>query len=232
MILHSNDTQEQEVVLHHSGVVIKRATSSDSISRLQIEKSIYEHLGSHPYIAKFLAYKEGELTLAFCAHKDLLEYAGTFPDQLIPENELSGICQQIASAMAYCHYRKVTHRDLKLENVFLDSEKQVRVGDFGFARRFTRMGQKFEPAGTLELYSPEHFLGYMTPRTDLWSFGVLMFELYAGYLPFETNDIVRNKPHTWPEGVGTPHIQALVESLLSYNPKHRPLFKYILLNLN
>ncbi len=227
MILHSNDTQEQEIILHESGVVIKRASSSDSISRLRIEQSCYEHLGSHPYIAKFIAYNEGELKLEYCAHKDLLVYAGTFPDQLIPEDELAVFCQQIASGLAYCHYRNIAHRDVKIENMFLDDAKQIRIGDFGFARRFTRLSQKFDAAGTYEYYSPEQCQGYMTPRTDLWSFGVLMYELYAGYLPFETSDYVRDSPHPWPEGVGTPHIQALVESLLSVNPKHRPLFKYI-----
>ncbi|GAA5796400.1 hypothetical protein HPULCUR_001772 [Helicostylum pulchrum] len=84
--------------------------------------------------------------------------------------------RQLTDAIKYCHTRGIVHRDLKLENILLDAEDNVKICDFGFAR-FTQKNQYLETfCGSLS---------YSAPETDIWSLGVILFTLLAGEYPFD-----------------------------------------------
>src|SRR5262245_9881418 len=106
----------------------------------------------------------------------------------LPLGEAVGIAAQIAAGLARAHERGIVHRDVKPANVMLTADGQVKLLDFGVAKladqsRLTRAGTAM---GTTAYISPEQFHGEAAgPAADIWSLGVLPYQLVTGRLPFE-----------------------------------------------
>jgi len=116
----------------------------------------------------------------------------------LPAERATRYAAQIASALAHAHERQVIHRDLKSANVMITPDGRVKVLDFGIARRTanpgfdatTRSIAAFEApgvvSGTLAYMAPEVIQGSAADaRSDIWSFGIVMFEMLTGSRPFE-----------------------------------------------
>ncbi len=124
---------------------------------------------------------------------ELVEDAGNPP---MPLQRIVGIVRQVLAALAEAHDRSIVHRDLKPENVLVEStragDERVKVIDFGLAhfagsRRFTQEGRIL---GTPRYMAPEHALGRaIGPGADLYSVGVMLFELLTGRAPFPSDDV-------------------------------------------
>ncbi|KAF0918635.1 hypothetical protein E2562_025213 [Oryza meyeriana var. granulata] len=98
--------------------------------------------------------------------------------------------QQLISAVDYCHSRGVYHRDLKLENLLLDENENLKVSDFGLSalsESKRQDGLLHTTCGTPAYVAPEVIskIGYDGGKSDIWSCGVILFVLVAGYLPFQ-----------------------------------------------
>ncbi|XP_051148755.1 CBL-interacting serine/threonine-protein kinase 6-like [Andrographis paniculata] len=103
--------------------------------------------------------------------------------------------QQLISAIDFCHSRGVYHRDLKPENLLLDEEGNLKVTDFGlsaFSDHLRQDGLLHTTCGTPAYVAPEVIgkKGYDGSRADIWSCGVILYALLAGYLPFQDDNIV------------------------------------------
>lgn len=103
--------------------------------------------------------------------------------------------QQLISAVDYCHSRGVYHRDLKPENLLLDDEGNLKVSDFGLsalAESKHQDGLLHTTCGTPAYVAPEviHRKGYDGAKADIWSCGVILFVLLAGYLPFQDSNLM------------------------------------------
>ncbi|CAH1112823.1 unnamed protein product [Psylliodes chrysocephalus] len=94
---------------------------------------------------------------------------------------------QILSAVEYCHDRNIVHRDLKAENLLLDSNNNIKIADFGFSNYYTVGGQLSTWCGSPPYAAPEVFEGkkYVGPEIDIWSLGVVLYVLVCGALPFD-----------------------------------------------
>ncbi|CAN7979966.1 unnamed protein product, partial [Ixodes pacificus] len=105
----------------------------------------------------------------------------------MPEDMARQKFMQIVSAVHYCHERHVVHRDLKAENLLLDSEMNIKIADFGFSNHF-EPGKKLSTwCGSPPYAAPELFEGkqYDGPKADIWSMGVVLYVLVCGALPFD-----------------------------------------------
>ena len=120
-----------------------------------------------------------------------------------PLEQVTGIAVQIARALAAAHQRGIVHRDLKPQNVMLDAEGTVKVLDFGLAKDADELPDDGSRSGTIGYMSPEQVLGRsVDARTDVYSFGLVMFECLAGVRALEAGRIRWEKtPQGLPESV-------------------------------
>jgi tRNA A-37 threonylcarbamoyl transferase component Bud32 len=140
----------------------------------------------------------------------------------------------VAAGLAAAHAHGVIHRDVKPSNIFLTTDGQPKVGDFGIARiergdaTLTLTGQAF---GSAPYMAPEQAMGGRTDaRADLYSLGCVLYEMLAGRRPFRGNDAVAlayQHLHTEPVhldagGRVEPRLASLVASLLQKDPADRP----------
>ena len=159
---------------------------------------------SHPNIIKLYEIYEKSnlihLILEYCSGGDLFEeiLSKSIENSRFSEKESSIIFKQIISAVSYCHSNKIVHRDLKPENIlFLNENKEnpiIKIIDFGFSRNFNE-NNMFEKVGTVYYMSPEILEGVYDELCDVWSCGIILYEMICGYPPFngeDDNEILRN----------------------------------------
>lgn len=158
---------------------------------------------------------------------------------LLPVDEVAGIASQIAAALAYTHAQGIVHRDLKPANVIRLSDGTVKICDFGIARLghdigFTsRLTSTGVALGTPHYMSPEQIAGEQVDhRSDLYSFGCVLYELITGRPPFDRGDpwaVLLQHRDTPPEPprARRPELpeafERLVLDLLAKAPERRPM---------
>jgi 5'-AMP-activated protein kinase catalytic alpha subunit len=103
--------------------------------------------------------------------------------------------QQLISAVDYCHSRGVSHRDLKPENLLLDENEDLKISDFGLSalpEQQRNDGLLHTQCGTPAYVAPEVLRkkGYDGSKTDIWSCGVILYVLLAGFLPFQDENLM------------------------------------------
>ncbi len=122
---------------------------------------------------------------------DLNEYMKTFPSV----TSLKKIVGDILKGLGHLHENGVIHRDIKPQNILLNRQNGIwtaKIADFGLAKRISQEGaQSSRLLGTMEYMAPEQFAtkkfgvnGQLGTNVDLWSFGVILFEMFTGDLPF------------------------------------------------
>lgn len=110
----------------------------------------------------------------------------TKPDKLLPIKEVVRLIHQCAKSLDYAHHRGVLHRDIKPANLILSKGGEVKIGDFGIAQQIhTEKTQLIGQMGTPMYMSPEQARDdVLTNQTDLYSLGVVLYELLTGRAPF------------------------------------------------
>ncbi len=148
----------------------------------------------HPHICPIFDVGELEgvcyLTMAFIDGEPLTRHAK--PEALLPQRQVATLIQKLALAIHEAHEKGIVHRDLKPDNIMLDSRGEPIVMDFGLARREQPGEQTLTHEGTImgtpAYMSPEQVEGdtkAIGPASDLYSLGVILFELLTGRRPFQ-----------------------------------------------
>ncbi|CAL9105966.1 CBL-interacting protein kinase 32-like isoform X2 [Musa acuminata AAA Group] len=176
---------DKEKVLKHKLVEqIKREISTMKLINHPNVVRLHEVMGSKSKIFIVLEYVTGgELFDKISNHGRMRE------------DEARRYFQQLVNAVDYCHSRGVYHRDLKLENLLLDEYGNLKVSDFGLSALSQQIrgdGLLHTTCGTPNYVAPEVIedRGYDGATADLWSCGVILFVLLAGYLPFDDDNLM------------------------------------------
>ncbi|KAL1326238.1 CBL-interacting serine/threonine-protein kinase 23 isoform X4 [Arachis ipaensis] len=176
---------DKEKVLKHKMInQIKREISTMKLIRHPNVIRMYEVMASKTKIY---------IVLEFVTGGELFDKIAS--SGRLKEEEARRYFQQLICAVDYCHSRGVCHRDLKPENLLLDATGMLKVSDFGLSalpQQVREDGLLHTTCGTPNYVAPEvvHNKGYDGAKADLWSCGVILFVLMAGYLPFEDNNLV------------------------------------------
>jgi len=190
---------------------------------------------SHPNICTLfdIGHYDGSdfLVMEFVEGETLAQRLSRGP---LPVDEALGIARQVADALTLAHREGIVHRDIKPANLMIGDDGLVRVLDFGIAKRGgpTDITQEGAIVGTLSYMAPEQLVhdGRITTATDVWSVGVVLYEMLTGTRPFSGRDdierlrsIVTERPHPVGEGrsdLPRP-VERLVERCLRKNPADR-----------
>ncbi len=94
---------------------------------------------------------------------------------------------EIAAALTYLHQQGIIHRDLKSSNVLIDLSRNAYLSDFGIARFLSTSTQALHTGRGTPIYAPpeQHRMAAISPQSDLYSFGILLYELFTGHLPWD-----------------------------------------------
>jgi serine/threonine-protein kinase len=147
----------------------------------------------------------------------------------LPEDEAVKIVSQIASGLSQAHGREILHRDIKPANILLSDEGDAKLADFGLAKLAgrTQMTKTGTTVGTISYMAPEQASGgEVDRRSDLFSLGVVLYELLSGVTPFKADHeaaviygIIHNEPA--PIADIPPQLQRIVSRSLEKNPDNR-----------
>lgn len=226
-------------VMTRQEVVLKSANKSQLNLAAEIANL---RMFQHPHIARLYEYiilgDNVWLVLEYCGGYEL--YSHLVAHGHLRPPRVQKLWAQLAGAVAYVHSRNVAHRDLKLENVLLDGDGDVKLGDFGFTRSYLPRAMLETVCGTESYMAPELLLHqkYHPEPADIWSLGVIFYAVMYGQLPFDDDigavatatRVVEGEP-SWdlPFTPGD-HSQIeeytqmieLVQSMLQKDPRRRP----------
>ena len=215
--------------------ISKHGRSEKDIKNLRQEIGILRDLHHENIILMFDAF---ETEREFCVVTeygqgelfDILQ-----DDQRLPEITVQQIAKQLVKALHYLHSNRIIHRDMKPQNVLIGSNGRIKLCDFGFARAMS--------ANTIVLTSIKGTPLYMSPElvkeqpydasSDLWSLGVILFELYVGQPPFYTNSIyslinhIVKDPVKYPSDISK-EFKSFLQGLLQKNPSKRLNWPHLL----
>ena len=142
--------------------------------------------------------------------------------ELLDSKEAIGIAIQVAQGIAAAHEQHIIHRDIKPQNMIISKDGKVKVADFGIARAVSSQTVNSSAAvGSVHYISPEQARGgYCDERSDIYSFGITLYEMVTGRVPFEGDNTV---------AVALAHLEDPVVPPEDYNPQVYPGLEDIIL---
>uniref|UniRef100_A0A8C2YYW6 Ribosomal protein S6 kinase n=1 Tax=Cyclopterus lumpus TaxID=8103 RepID=A0A8C2YYW6_CYCLU len=210
--------------------VLKKATLKvrDRV-RSKMERDILAEV-NHPFIVKlhYAFQTEGKLYLIldFLRGGDL--FSRLSKEVMFTEEDVKFYLAELALALDHLHSLGIIYRDLKPENILLDEEGNIKITDFGLSKEAIDHDKRaYSFCGTIEYMAPEvvNRRGH-TQSADWWSFGVLMFEMLTGSLPFQGKDRKETMAFILKAKLGmpqflSPEVQSLLRALFKRNPANR-----------
>jgi len=215
-----------------AGKIVPKALLVKPHQKEKMSQEISLHRSmSHQHIVRFDGYFEDRdfvyIVLELCRRRSLMELHKR--RKAITEPETRYYMRQITLGVQYLHANNIIHRDLKLGNLFLTDEMEVKIGDLGLATHVEYDGERKKTlCGTPNYIAPE-VLGKKghSYEVDIWSLGCIMYTLLVGKPPFETTSLketysrIKKNEYRIPQSVSH-SARSLITKMLQSNPDARP----------
>ena len=225
-------------------LITSEGLDQTSRTRVQREAQAMGRLGSHPHIVTVFdlgqepsaGSGQGQpyMVTELMGGGDIEGVIEKADDHRIPLERAIEVATEVCRGLDFAHSRGIIHRDLKPGNVWLTQDGTAKIGDFGLAVALDRSRLTTEGmmVGTVSYMPPEQAVGgEVTPRSDLYSLGAMLYEMVTGRPPFLGDDSVAiigqhiNTPPvapTWHNSQCSRPLEALIMRLLAKNPSERP----------
>ncbi|EAU38953.1 hypothetical protein ATEG_00307 [Aspergillus terreus NIH2624] len=146
----------------------------------------------------------------------------------LKEKQARKFARQIASALDYCHRNSIVHRDLKIENILISKTGDIKIIDFGLSNLFSPRSLLKTFCGSLYFAAPELLQArqYTGPEVDVWSFGIVLYVLVCGKVPFDDQSMpklhakIKQGAFEFPQGL-TAECRSIISRMLVTDPKQR-----------
>ncbi|EJT80061.1 CAMK/CAMKL/KIN1 protein kinase [Gaeumannomyces tritici R3-111a-1] len=146
----------------------------------------------------------------------------------LKEKQARKFSRQIASALDYCHRNSIVHRDLKIENILISKTGDIKIIDFGLSNLFSPRNHLKTFCGSLYFAAPELLQArpYQGPEVDVWSFGIVLYVLVCGKVPFDDQNMpalhakIKKGIVDYPNWLST-ECRHLLSRMLVTDPKQR-----------
>ncbi|KAI6233146.1 Serine/threonine-protein kinase PLK [Aphelenchoides fujianensis] len=207
-------------------ILIKKSQRDKVMQEVMIHSSL-----KHPHIVRLDGHFEDAdnvfVLLELCARRSLMELHKR--RRVVTEPEARYFTHHVVSGCQYLHGLKIIHRDLKLGNLFINDDMQLKIGDFGLATKVEFDGQQKQTlCGTPNYIAPEMLLkmGH-SYGVDVWAIGCILYTLLVGKPPFETESLkqtyskIRKNEYVIPTRIGQ-HAHEMIAALLAPQPEARP----------
>lgn len=207
-------------------VLEKKNMTEVELQRARREIEIMTKLSEtrHPNITKLLYSQETEhcfyLVQEYIPHGELLTYI--LKNKKLCEEEAHQFFLQILSAIECCHSNKIVHRDIKHQNILLDSTNNIKLIDFGFSSFLEEGTPQTTFCGTPAYAAPEILLGkpYDAAKADMWSLGIVLYSMLVGDFPFKSLIQIMTGNYPEPEFVSE-ECKDLLRGLLTIDSRSR-----------
>ncbi|KAG7207750.1 hypothetical protein KM043_009362 [Ampulex compressa] len=223
-----------ETKSHHvfAGKIVPKCiiTKSNHREKMTQEISIHQSI-NHRHIVGFHGFFDDPnniyIILELCRKRSMMELHKR--RKALTECETRYYMKQILDGVYYLHQNKIIHRDLKLGNLFLNDDLQVKIGDFGLATTLQHDGERKKTlCGTPNYIAPEILtkVGH-SYEVDVWSIGCIMYTLLVGKPPFETSSLretyarIKQVQYKTPSYLSKPAM-TMISSMLQGSPSKRP----------
>ncbi|KAF2896488.1 hypothetical protein ILUMI_09691 [Ignelater luminosus] len=221
-----------------AGKIVSKKLMAKQNQREKMTQEINIHRSlAHKHVVGFYGFFEDSynvyIVLELCRRRSMMELHKR--RKTVTEPETRFYMKQILSGVHYLHHSKIIHRDLKLGNLFLNDELQVKIGDFGLAARIEYDGERKKTlCGTPNYIAPEilNKKGHSF-EVDIWSIGCIMYTLLLGKPPFETNSLketysrIKKCDYKLTGNISQAARQMIV-TMLQSEPKFRPKVQQLL----
>ena len=166
------------------------------------------------------------IIMEYCEGQDIMDYILT--RSRLSEDESLKYFQQLINALYYLHDQNITHRDIKIDNLLLDRNLDLKLIDFGLSTKYRDDRLLSQPCGTVVYAAPEVLdcREYHGMLADVWSSGIVLFGMLSGFLPFGDPDDEINKKLILKGKINFPNflsreVKDLLKHMLDINPLNR-----------
>ena len=210
---------------------IDKSSIKDEFTKKKVFQEVYilkkiRHANVIRLLEVFEGSKQLFIVMEYAQGGDLLKYVQK--QKHLKESEAKQIFKQIVFGLGHIHSRGVLHRDIKLDNILLDSDGGIKICDFGVSKIISKTDRITDQCGTPAYIAPEiiNNEGYDGFYVDHWSLGVLLYTILTGGLPYkgrsmeELLEAIKKNSIIYPLHLST-EAKELINSLLKQNPEER-----------